>query len=97
MDYGCGPVIANTISAAAKASSIVLSDFTPNNRKALRQWLNIDSAAFDWSPYFKYVVRDMEGKGEQEVKERQELVCKLVKAVVHCDITQDPPIDPDYN
>ena len=29
--------------------------------------------------------------------ERQELVRKLVKAVVHCDITQDPPIERGYD
>ena len=29
--------------------------------------------------------------------ERQELVRKLVKAVVHCDLTQDPPIEGGYD
>ena len=85
------------IPAASKSSEIVLCEYTERNRNALRQWLSGDSEAFDWSPHFSYVVRDLEGKSEQEVRERQEKVRKLVKAVVHCDITQDPPIDPDYN
>ena len=97
MDYGSGPVMLPTISAATKASEIVLSDYLEKNRKALQQWLDGDSAALDWSPYFRFVVRDLEGKGEQEVVERQELVRKLVKAVVHCDITQDPPIERGYD
>ena len=97
LDYGSGPVMFATISAARKASEIVLSDYADNNCAALRQWLNRDSVAFDWSPHFSYVVRDLEGKREKEVKERQEQVCKLVKGMVHCDITQEPPIDPEYN
>ena len=31
------------------------------------------------------------------MKERQALVRKLVKAVVHCDIAQEPPIEPGYD
>ena len=97
LDYGSGPVILGAISAATKASEIVLSDYMDKNRKALQQWLDGDPSALDWSPYFTFVVRDLEGKGEQEVAERQELVRKLVKAVVHCDITQDPPIERGYD
>ena len=97
LDYGAGPSLLTVISAAAKASEIILCEYTEKNRDALLQWLKRDPTAFDWNPHFSYVVQDLEGKGEQEVKERQEHVRKLVKAVVHCDITQDPPIDPDYN
>ena len=97
LDYGSGPVMLATISAAAKASEIVLSDYTDPNRRALRQWLDADSAAFDWSPYFSFVVRELEGKGEKEVGEREEQVRKLLKAIVHCDVTQDPPIERGYD
>ena len=31
------------------------------------------------------------------MEERQELVRSLVKAVVHCDLTQDPPIERGYD
>ena len=50
-----------------------------------------------WSPYFSRVVKDLEGKGEREMEERQKLVRSLVKAVVHCDVTQDPPIAGGYD
>ena len=97
LDYGSGPSILSIISAATKASEIVLSDYTDNNRKFLCQWLDRNSVAFDWSPYFHFVVKELEGKRESEVEERQEQVRKLVKAVVHCDLTQDPPIDRSYD
>ena len=52
---------------------------------------------FDWSPYFSRVVQGVEGKSEKEAVERQELVRRAVKAVVHCDITQNPPIEKGYD
>ena len=97
LDYGSGPVVMNVISAATKASEIVLADYVGKNRKTLQKWLDEDSDAFDWSPEFEFVVRELEKKSEKEVKERQELVRKLAKAVVHCDITQDPPIESGYD
>ena len=97
LDYGTGPVILTTISATTKASEIILSDYAESSRHALRQWLEKDPDAFDWSPHFRRVVRDLEGKGDEEVEERQRQVRSLVKAVVHCDLTQDPPIERGYD
>ena len=99
LDYGSGPSILAAMSAATKASGIILSDYSGKNRNALHQWLNRDTAAsaHDWSPHFRFVVKELEWKGEKEVEERQEQVRKLVKAVVYCDISQDPPIERDYD
>ena len=97
LDYGAGPVIASTISAATKASEIILADYIEDNCFSLRQWLNCDSQAFDWSPYFSYVVETLEEKNDLDGKVRQQQVRGLVKAVVHCDITQDPPIEECHN
>ena len=97
LDYGTGPAIITTISASTKASELVLSDYAEDSREVLRRWLDRHPDAFDWSPFFRLVVKDLEGKGEKEVEERQELVRSLVKAVVHCDLTQDPPIERGYD
>ena len=97
LDYGSGPSILATISAASKASEIVLSDYTERNRDAINQWLKKDAEAIDWSPHFSYVVEKLEKKSKQEASERQEQVRRVVKAVVHCDIHQSPPIESDYN
>ena len=97
LDYGSGPSILATISAASKASEIVLSDYTERNRDAINQWLKKDAEAVDWSPHFSYVVEKLEKKSKQEASERQEQVRRVVKAVVHCDIHQSPPIENDYN
>ena len=42
LDYGSGPVMLNTISAAKKASEIVLSDYIDDNCKFLCHWLDGD-------------------------------------------------------
>ena len=96
LNTGSGPVIANTISAAPYAAEIVLSEYTEANRSALLQWLNNDPNAFDWTHIYKYIVVDLEGKTEEEVPLRADLVCKVVKAVVPCDVNRDPPIPTEY-
>ena len=96
LDYGCGPVIANVISAAGFATEIVLAEYTEEGRTALRRWLDRDPSCFNWFPYFKYIVQTLEGKGLQEAGDREECVRRVVKAVVGCDVTQDPPIKKGY-
>ena len=93
LDVGSGPSIMQVISAAPYASEIVLSDIVKANREALLQWLKNDPKAFDWAPIIKHFVVDLEGKHEEEVPIRAELVRKVIKAVVPCDVHSDPPID----
>ena len=96
LDVGTGPVLFHTISAAPYAAEIVLSEYAEANRAALSQWLNNDPNAFDWTHIIKHVVVNLEGKSEEEVPIRAELVRKVVKAVVHCDANRDPPIPQEY-
>ena len=96
LDIGTGPVIAYTISAAPYASEIVLSEYTDSNRKELLQWLQSDPKAHDWTPFLQHVVVDLEGKSEEEVPVRAELMRKVIKAIVPCDVNHDPPIPMQY-
>lgn len=97
LEFGSGPVIMGAISAATKASEIVLCDFTDKNRQSLRLWLDGSSDAFDWSKHFRYVVRELEEKDEGEVGKRQEQVREAVRAVVTCDLTEESMIEEEYN
>ncbi len=96
LDYGAGPTPIWQISSALHASEIVLAEFLESNRKALEQWVAGDSSLNDWSPYFKYAVQALEGKDEEEAKAREVKLRSLVKAIVPCDATQDPPIQRGY-
>ena len=92
LDYGCGPVIANVISAARVASEIVLAEYTEQGRAAVRSWLDNNPNSFNWSPFHKYVVQTLEDGSAEAAEEREKRLRSIVKAVVECDIAQDPPI-----
>ena len=96
LDYGCGPVLAYSICAAGANAEIVLAEYGEKNRNALQDWQDCSPSAWDWTPYIKHVTCDLEGKDENEVDIRDETLRKAVKAIVACDITQDPPIAKGY-
>ena len=78
LDYGCGPAVAYDISAAAAESSeIVLAEYGETCRNALQDWLDRGPSAWDWTPYIKYVVCDLEGKDESKVQKQEEDLRKL--------------------
>ena len=96
LDYGCGPALAYDISPAGANAEIVLAEYGEKCRSALQDWLDRSPSAWDWTPYIKCVVCDLEGKDENEVQKREEDLRKAIKAIVPCDITQDPPIAKGY-
>ena len=96
LDYGSGPVIQHSISAAAYASEIVFCDIASSNREAIKKWLRNDSDAFNWSPHFDYVVQTLEGKGEEEAREREKLMRNVVRGVVYCDVLSENPMEPGF-
>ena len=97
LDYGTGPSLHQTVITAAKASEIVLSDYSATNREAIRLWLEDDRSAFDWLPHFRSAMSELENAGERELLERVEKIRRIVKAVVYCDLSQDPPIQKGYD
>ncbi len=96
LDYGCGPSLAYSISAASKATEIVLAEYNESNRECLQKWLDGDASAHDWTPYFKYVVQTLEGGSEEEAKQRERDLRSKVKAVVPCDLHKHEFIDKCY-
>ena len=74
----------------------MFSDIAEPNREAVRKWLRRDPTAFNWSFHFDYVVQTLEGKGEKEAREREEMLRKVVKGVVHCDVLAEPPIEKGF-
>ena len=98
LDYGCGPSIGLSISAAAKASEIVLADYAPASRAYVQKWLDKDPSLCNyWSPFFKYIVETLEGGTEEEAVQREEIIRDKIKAVVSCDMTKDIFIEESYN
>ena len=92
LDFGCGPVPIYQCSSPLHASEIVFAEYSERNRNTLQMWLDNDPNAPDFTALFKYVVQDLEGKGEDEVVKRQDDLKHLVKGVIPCDILHDPPL-----
>lgn len=78
------------------ATEVVLAEYSEKACSSLRLWLDKDPKAFNWSPYVNYMVETVEGGTIQDVEEREKRLRSIVKAVVHCDITQDIPIEKGY-
>ena len=96
LDIGIGPCIDQLVSVAPYASQIILADYAPSNRAALTAWLESKKEARDWTPHFKKIITEVEGKDEMEIEERMSMVREMVKAVVPCDITKDPLLPQEY-
>ena len=78
------------------ATEIVLAEYTNEGRAAIQLWLEIDPNAFNWYLYFKYVVQTLEGETTTATEQCEEQLRTILKAVVHCDIAQDPPIEKNH-
>ena len=96
LEFGTGPCLLWEISSAPHASEIVLAEYTAASRKSLQKWKNGDRDAHDWSPYFQYVVQNLEGRSEREAKDREEKLRSVIKAIVACDALQEPLIQNGY-
>ena len=96
LDFGCGPTIHGMISLAQYSPEVVLADYSEKNRMDIHKWMKGDGDAFDWTPIIRHVVVELEGKEESEVEKRKQQLQRVVKSVVHCDITKDPVLSPEY-
>ena len=93
LNFAGGPVVCHLISAAPKCKEVVLADFTADCREQVDLWLKKDPSAFDWRPYFSYVVRTLEGGTEKDIEEREETLRSILKSVIPCDIFKPQPLD----
>ena len=94
LDFSAGAVIVNYISAAPHVAEIVHSAYTNDERKEIELWKSADDSSYDWSPFVKYVVNEVEGlHGESAWKQRMKLL-RSKTIVVSCNIYDDVPISP---
>ena len=71
LDFGGGPAIYDLISAAPYAEEIVFAEYSEVNRKEVAAWRERSPDAHDWSPYFRFVLQRLEGKGSEEALVRE--------------------------
>ena len=97
LDYGAGPTIVHAISATGNPSisEVYFAEYTTGNRKAMQKWFDQEKDAFDWLPFFRYVVENLEGNSKGTVN-RVEKLRRNTKAIVPCDITKERIIAENY-
>lgn len=94
LEVGGGPTIYQLLSASRQARSIVFSDFLDTTLAEVREWLSEGPRAFDWTPYLARVA-ELEGSGDGGIPALAARLRSVVRRLVHCDLTADPPLAPD--
>ena len=93
LEFGAGPYLHTMISAAPYVSKIYHTDFLEECRREVILWKNKDPKAYDWSPYFKFVVNALEGQsGTDVVAEREELLRSKLKDSLFLDMKSNDPL-----
>ncbi|XP_065907788.1 nicotinamide N-methyltransferase-like [Dysidea avara] len=89
LEVGGGPSIYTYVSAVPYVAKIYHADYLKANLNEVSMWINKDPDAFDWSPYFKYVIQKLESKTSfDDVLEREDKLRGLLH-VLPCDIKAD--------
>ena len=97
LQLGAGPCIYDLISAAPYVTEIYHSDYLKECCDEVLLWKNKDPSAFDWSPYFQFIVNTLEGKaGQQAVLERENTLRGVLKDSFTCDVQQSPIHTPAF-
>ena len=93
LEFGAGPYIHTMISAAPYVSKIYHTDYLEECRREALLWKNKDSKAYDWSPYFQYILHTLEGQsGADAVSNRQELVRSKFQDSFFVDMKSGDPL-----
>ena len=97
LQLGAGPCIYDLISAAPYVTEIYHSDYLESCCNEVLLWRNKDPKAYNWSPYFRYVVNTLEGKvGPHAVAEREKILRHVIKDSFTWDVNQSPIILPRF-
>ncbi len=57
VDVGCGPSVANVISASGWSRRIHMADLLRSNREEIERFRRGDDDAFQWTHYFEHIAK----------------------------------------
>ncbi|XP_031563645.1 nicotinamide N-methyltransferase-like [Actinia tenebrosa] len=86
LEYGGGPTISRLVSATPHAREIIFAEYLKANRQAVQAWIDKDPIPFDWRPAFDFIVRELEGKGPDEVVKREDELRQKIRTIVPCNL-----------
>ena len=91
MDLGCGPSIANIISATSWSHRVYMAELLEGNRREVTKYLCRDEDAWDWRPYFEFHT-ELERGQEPELLEQR--VRKSITGILECDLATEEVFRP---
>ncbi|XP_046373088.2 indolethylamine N-methyltransferase-like [Haliotis rufescens] len=94
LDFGTGPTIHSIISASQHCESILLAEFSPQNRDTLKQWHSGELKHTSHAIFLDYVLK-LEGKGDS-VSNREASMREKVSGIIPCDIRNENPFAPCF-
>ena len=90
LDLGCGPSIANIISASSWSHKIYMAELLEGNRREITKYLCRAEDAWDWSPYFDFHSQ-LETNLDPGSLERR--VRKSISGILECDLATEQVFD----
>ncbi len=89
LEFGGGPVLYPLISASPFISEITFADYMQSSIDAITAWKDESKGSHDWSPYFQFVLSELEGceVGKEELALlRQKDLRKKLSELYLCDL-----------
>lgn len=93
LELGCGPTIHHVIPAVPYVSEIHMSDFLPENRNEIINWIKKKKHSHNWSHFTKKIL-ELEGKlsSRARILEREQELRSLITKVEFCDVLKPMPL-----
>ncbi|XP_046570412.1 indolethylamine N-methyltransferase-like [Haliotis rubra] len=93
LDIGTGPSILSIISASQYCDSVYLSDFLPQCRGVLQEWVD-GQLADKFNPFLEFVI-NLERTGET-VTSRENKIRSKIAGILPCDLYKEQPFEPGH-
>ncbi|CAF2014835.1 unnamed protein product [Rotaria magnacalcarata] len=91
LEFGCGPVLEGALLLAQYFNEIWLCDYAPLNLQLIQEWKDNKLSAFDWKPYFNFILDKIPQDNRKNLVEYE---AKLRQALINgklfrCDVNGD--------
>ena len=98
LEFGGGPCLWASLLLAQYFDEIWFCDFAPSNLKCVHDWLDKQPNAFDWKPFFNYVLDIKQGHHNNEIEYETKLRSTLNNGkIFRCDVNGENSLFIDYS
>ncbi|CAF2607532.1 unnamed protein product [Rotaria sp. Silwood2] len=89
LEFGGGPCLWGSLLLAEYFDQIWFCDFAPSNLKSIQDWLDEKPDAFNWKPFFNYVLDIKQGHHHNEFEYETKLRSALRnRKIFRCDVNK---------